>query len=1493
MNTKLQNLFVAAAAVLLMATAGQAQSTYFQAVTNLNPVGYWPMHEVEAAAPGDIETNYGSAGPLANGYYGDWVTPGSPNPDPILHGWQSGALAGDSDPCVNFNFNYGTGSGAKGSATNCLIVPHTSPAAALVPPFTVECWYLFTNSFGSGKQSDIWSSVGNANGSGNGLNGISTYSGIRLFFNNYLVVYTYDGTNSYNTGNSSVNIPFNNGKWWHLVLTDDGTNITVYQNGVATLSNISNSTYVPNYWDPLEIDTGKGFTRDASGLLDEFAIYTNALSADDIMAHYAAGTNASPATPYKTLVLNDHPTIYFRMDSPTYTKPSVGALPGLTNYGSAAVNGVYMPGVAPAAVAGPNNGSVFAAGFGANTNAMPGNGMSSYADAGYASAYNPTGTNAFSVAAWFQGGPCDSRTQTIVGHSADSWSVNMTTAGQLQCQLGTNSSSAVTSAGIYNDGYWHEVVAVYTPNSNPALPGTNALYVDGVLDAMTNNVTTNGILPGTNSDVMIGSDPQYTNSPVALGRQFAGNVCEVALFTNALTASQIQSLYNAGEMPPFISQQPVSATVNQGNAFTDPAVAHGYSPLAYQWYASPSGVPVSGQTNASLALNPALADDATNYYVIVTNSYGSATSAVVAIAVVATPAIVGQFPVTYTNVFTLYAGANPTFSVSAIGALPIYYNWFTNGVLDGVATNASLPLTNVQVGVVITNYYCVVSNSLASVTSVVWSASVIADPTNTGGGLAPYPQSVLALNPIAYWRLNEPDDSVYDGNPRAVALDYAGGNDGLYNNVVLGNAGYNPVADPSDTSVMVGGLPGATTNSYASQVGTNVDFSAPAGSNAEFSVETWVSLFSLSGSPQGVGLVCKGTANGGEEFALDTTASGAFRFFVRSASGTQYSATSTLVPQLNTFYHLVGVCDEAHSNLLLYVNGALVAQASIPPLSGIYSDSAVSLTIGARSPNPAAISQQALGYFNDVALFNYALSSSQITNQYLGSGIPPSITQQPPANVNVNQNGTVLVSATAAGTPPLFYQWYDANQFTSLPNQTNSTLVVSNVTSGEAYYLVVTNLYGTTNTITVTVNIVSGLTVTNPTPANLTLYAGQSFTYNVQALGTLPIYYQWNQGASPIPDATNASYTAVAALGSTTYTCTVSNAYNGYSVASAGPVTLTGIAAPTNAYSVAVLSNHPIAYWRLDETSGNIAYDYVGGHDGTYSNAQQGVSGYPAPNLAALFGTVLPTNSYVGEMDNSSNAIANIDFSQPSGGNAEFSVEAWVNGASSQISGAGIVAKGYGNGGEQFDLDAYTNTSLNTVCFRFFVRDASGSTHGATSTFALNGNWHHVVGVCDEAGGAVHLYVDGVDRADGSIVVGSGLLKTSDGSVPGASRVSIGSRTSASAVAFDNQFDGTLDEVALYNSALSASQVAGHYQAAVSSGVNTNPTNLVFSVSGNQLTLSWPTDHTGWRLRAQTNNPGAGISTNWFDVANANSTNQVVLPINAANGSVFYRMVYP
>jgi xyloglucan-specific exo-beta-1,4-glucanase len=71
------------------------------------------------------------------------------------------------------------------------------------------------------------------------------------------------------------------------------------------------------------------------------------------------------------------------------------------------------------------------------------------------------------------------------------------------------------------------------------------------------------------------------------------------------------------------------------------------------------------------------------------------------------------------------------------------------------------------------------------------------------------------------------------------------------------------------------------------------------------------------------------------------------------------------------------------------------------------------------------------------------------------------------------------------------------------------------------------------------------------------------------------------------------------------------------------------------------------------------------------------------------------------------------------------------------------------------------------------------------------------------------------------------------------------------------------------------------------------PVLTLASSGGSSITLSWPADHRGWFLQAQTNSLHAGLGTNWFTVEGSDATNQIVVLPDPANGSVFYRLVSP
>ena len=65
------------------------------------------------------------------------------------------------------------------------------------------------------------------------------------------------------------------------------------------------------------------------------------------------------------------------------------------------------------------------------------------------------------------------------------------------------------------------------------------------------------------------------------------------------------------------------------------------------------------------------------------------------------------------------------------------------------------------------------------------------------------------------------------------------------------------------------------------------------------------------------------------------------------------------------------------------------------------------------------------------------------------------------------------------------------------------------------------------------------------------------------------------------------------------------------------------------------------------------------------------------------------------------------------------------------------------------------------------------------------------------------------------------------------------------------------------------------------------------SVTGGNLTIVWPTNYLGWSLQVQTNAMNVGLTTNWMTVGNSTSTNRMVISINSASGSVFYRLANP
>jgi autotransporter-associated beta strand protein len=104
--------------------------------------------------------------------------------------------------------------------------------------------------------------------------------------------------------------------------------------------------------------------------------------------------------------------------------------------------------------------------------------------------------------------------------------------------------------------------------------------------------------------------------------------------------------------------------------------------------------------------------------------------------------------------------------------------------------------------------------------------------------------------------------------------------------------------------------------------------------------------------------------------------------------------------------------------------------------------------------------------------------------------------------------------------------------------------------------------------------------------------------------------------------------------------------------------------------------------------------------------------------------------------------------------------------------------------------------------------------------------------------------------------------------------------------------NGVNTPVGVYSSSTASPYITGTGSLLVQP-IATNPTNITFSVSGNTLSLSWPSDHLGWILQQQTNSLSVGLGTNWIDVPGSSSITSTNITVNSALPTVFYRLRQP
>lgn len=102
--------------------------------------------------------------------------------------------------------------------------------------------------------------------------------------------------------------------------------------------------------------------------------------------------------------------------------------------------------------------------------------------------------------------------------------------------------------------------------------------------------------------------------------------------------------------------------------------------------------------------------------------------------------------------------------------------------------------------------------------------------------------------------------------------------------------------------------------------------------------------------------------------------------------------------------------------------------------------------------------------------------------------------------------------------------------------------------------------------------------------------------------------------------------------------------------------------------------------------------------------------------------------------------------------------------------------------------------------------------------------------------------------------------------------------------------NGVSQPLGIYNAANTPAYLAGTGSLQVA--IPSQPTNITYSVSGNSLVLSWPSNYVGWIL--QSNAVKLTVSSNWHDVPGSQTNSQFTAPLTIPGiSNNYFRLRYP
>ena len=233
-------------------------------------------------------------------------------------------------------------------------------------------------------------------------------------------------------------------------------------------------------------------------------------------------------------------------------------------------------------------------------------------------------------------------------------------------------------------------------------------------------------------------------------------------------------------------------------------------------------------------------------------------------------------------------------------------------------------------------------------------------------------------------------------------------------------------------------------------------------------------------------------------------------------------------------------------------------------------------------------------------------------------------------------------------------------------------------------------------------------------------------------------------------------------------------------------IVLVAAAAQAN-YMDTVLAGNPLGYWRLDDASGSAsaANKISGGVAGTYNNFEAADYGKP--------GAIKGDSDTAAGFDGSNNYISIAESAVSTVGTGAFSVEMWFSTSTT-------------NRGDLFNYK-YGATDMGLFAENGVLAfwSTAANQYAAGSTALSPNTWYHVV-LTRDAASNVTAYLNGQEQFT---VSGS---TESFGSVGHA--IWIGSNHGDDD-AVSAQFSGTIDEVAIYGSAMSQPTALAHYNAGI------------------------------------------------------------------------------